>query len=77
MQDDLLHSRLTVGETLSYAADLRMSPETTEDQRKDRVDYVMRLMGITHCRDVFVGDTRLKGISGAKAAFSGRGMRTL
>jgi ABC-type molybdenum transport system ATPase subunit/photorepair protein PhrA len=46
MQDDLIHSHLTVVETLSYTAELRMPSTSTAAERKDREEYVMKLMGI-------------------------------
>eukprot|EP00981_Chlorochromonas_danica_P000564 scaffold131_cov174-Ochromonas_danica.AAC.1 len=66
MQDDLLHAELTVYETLSYAAQLRMPSGTTAEERRNRIDEVMDLMGIAHCRNVIIGNTRRKGISGGE-----------
>ena len=66
MQDDLLHSELTVFETLSYAANLRLPKGYSKDQRLDRVEEVMLLMGIAYCRGTIIGDTRRKGISGGE-----------
>jgi ABC-type multidrug transport system ATPase subunit len=65
MQDDLLHAELTVYETLWYAAQLRMRAYTNEERTK-RIDEVLSMMGISHCRDVIIGDTRRKGISGGE-----------
>jgi len=66
MQDDLVHAMLTVGETLRYTAALRMGWKYTRKERDDRCDEVLKLMGIDYCRDVIVGDTRNKGISGGE-----------
>lgn len=66
MQDDLLHAELTVAETLYWASLLRMPLETTEEERAQRVQEVIDLMGIDHCRDTIVGNTRKKGISGGE-----------
>jgi len=66
MQDDLLHANLTVEEVLWYAAALRMSKGSTTDDRKARVDDVLKTMGINYTRNVIVGDTRMKGISGGE-----------
>eukprot|EP00602_Paraphysomonas_sp_CaronLab_P006649 CAMPEP_0185035536 /NCGR_PEP_ID=MMETSP1103-20130426/27085_1 /TAXON_ID=36769 /ORGANISM="Paraphysomonas bandaiensis, Strain Caron Lab Isolate" /LENGTH=593 /DNA_ID=CAMNT_0027572661 /DNA_START=1 /DNA_END=1782 /DNA_ORIENTATION=+ len=65
MQDDLLHAELTVYETLSYAAQLRLV-DMTNAERQTRIEEVMKMMGIEHCRDVIIGDTRRKGISGGE-----------
>ena len=66
MQDDLVHPNFKVSEVLSFAAELRMSRTIGAAERNERVTYVMKLMGINHCRDVIVGDTRNKGISGGE-----------
>jgi ABC-type multidrug transport system ATPase subunit len=66
MQDDLIHSHLTVGETVQYTAELRMDRHSTAAQRTERENYVLNLLGISYCRDTIVGDTRHKGISGGE-----------
>ena len=66
MQDDLVNANFTVYETLQYTARLRMSASTTSFEHRKRISLVMKLMGITHCRDVIVGDSRRKGISGGE-----------
>jgi ATP-binding cassette subfamily G (WHITE) protein 2 len=66
MQDDLLHGELTVQETLYFAANLRMSPDLSEEARLKRIDQVIELMGIDYIRYVMVGDARVKGISGGE-----------
>ena len=47
MQDDLVHAHLTVAETLAYTAELRMPSTTTYEERAEREEYVMKLMGIS------------------------------
>lgn len=66
MQDDLLHAELTVFETLNYAANLRLPKGFSKEQRADRVEEVLELMGISYCKQVIIGDTRRKGISGGE-----------
>lgn len=66
MQDDLLHGELTVFESLYYAAQLRMPPETTEEARLQRIDHVLNLMNIEYTRHALVGNARRKGISGGE-----------
>lgn len=67
LQDDLLHAELTVLETISYAAKLRLAGKVASDEeREDIVDEVIALMGISHVKDVIIGDTRKKGISGGE-----------
>jgi len=66
MQDDLLHPDLTVEQTLVCTSRLRLPKISTKSDIKERVDTVISLMGIGHCRHVVVGDTRRKGISGGE-----------
>lgn len=66
MQDDLLNAYFTVLETLQYTAHLRMPADTSAHARRSRIELVMRLMGISHCRHVIVGDSRVKGVSGGE-----------
>jgi len=66
MQDDVLHAELTVMETLKYAAELRLPPQLTNVERLERIEEVIELMGISHRKDVIVGDSRIKGISGGE-----------
>ncbi|RYH22358.1 ATP-binding cassette domain-containing protein, partial [archaeon] len=66
MQDDLLHAELTVQETLWYSAALRMPYHTPPTKREERISELLTLLGILHCRDVIIGDSRHKGISGGE-----------
>ena len=66
MQDDLVHAQLTVQETLMYTAALRLPNTADLAERQRRCDESLKTMGIEYCRDVIVGDTRNKGISGGE-----------
>ena len=66
MQDDLVHAMLTVHETLMYTAALRLPAGTEFQERLRRCDECLKTMGIEYCRDVIVGDSRNKGISGGE-----------
>ena len=58
MQDDLLHAELTVDETLMFNALLRLPEATLLEDRTSQKDYVLDLMGISHVKDVIIGDSR-------------------
>ncbi|MFD5119469.1 FHA domain-containing protein [Streptomyces sp. NPDC058385] len=45
-QDDILHSQLTVRRALGYAAELRFPQDTEKSERRDRVDEVVRELGL-------------------------------
>lgn len=67
MQDDLLHAELTVKETIRYHAKLRLAGSELDDAgKKQRQKDVISLMGLDHVKDVIIGDTQRKGISGGE-----------
>ncbi|MGC0335701.1 FHA domain-containing protein [Streptomyces sp. SLBN-8D4] len=45
-QDDILHAQLTVRSALSYAAELRFPQDTAKAERRERVDEVIRELGL-------------------------------
>lgn len=66
MQDDLLNAHLTVEETLWYSAELRLPNSFTTEQRQQRVEEALVEMGLVHARNVIVGNSLKKGISGGE-----------
>ena len=50
MQDDLLNGHLTVEETLTYTARLRLDRAFTEAQRTQRIEEVIRECNLSKCR---------------------------
>mmetsp|Transcript_2884 Transcript_2884/g.4016 ORF Transcript_2884/g.4016 Transcript_2884/m.4016 type:complete len:104 (+) Transcript_2884:138-449(+) len=66
MQDDVLHAEFTVYETIWYAAYLRLGSAWDSKAREDRINELLALVEIDHRRNVIVGDTRSKGISGGE-----------
>jgi ABC-type multidrug transport system ATPase subunit len=60
-QDDVVHRQLTVKQALGYAAQLRMSPDATEGERKWVVRQVLEELEMTpHA------DTRIEKLSGGQ-----------
>ncbi|XP_068324521.1 ABC transporter G family member 22-like [Pyrus communis] len=66
MQDDLLFSHLTVKETLTYAALLRLPLTLTRNQKKERAMNVINELGLERCQDTLIGGTFVKGVSGGE-----------
>lgn len=60
-----LFPALTVRETLTYAAELRLYAVPAAE-RRDRIEQVIRSLGLTDCANTLVGDENLKGISGGE-----------
>lgn len=66
LQDDVLISTLTVAETLYYSAWTRVASIKTEEQLQERVNTLLKMMGLDHVRNSIVGDAMHKGISGGQ-----------
>ncbi len=60
-QDDILHTQLTVRRALIYAAELRFPDDTRQRERKDRVDEVLRQLGLENRKD-----NRISSLSGGQ-----------
>lgn len=60
-QKDIVHTELTVGQALDYAAQLRMPADTTRAERNARIQEVLEDLGLSHRRDVPV-----KNLSGGQ-----------
>ncbi|MUL67341.1 ABC transporter ATP-binding protein [Mycobacterium sp. CBMA 234] len=50
-QDDVVHRQLTVSQALNYAAELRLPPDTTKDDRDAVVERVLGELELTQHRD--------------------------
>jgi len=60
-QKDIIHMELTVFQALDFAAKLRMPPDTTNDERIQRVEEVMEDLDLSHRRD-----TQISQLSGGQ-----------
>ena len=66
MQQDILLPTLTVRETLQYAADLRLPPPTTAEDRKRIVEEVILELGLKECANTRIGNHQHRGCSGGE-----------
>lgn len=62
MQDDYLLANLTVLENLEFAADMRLN--LSSEEKMERVNKVIKDIGLTNCKSTRIGDSLLRGISG-------------
>ena len=60
-QDDVVHGQLTVNQALSYAAELRLPPDTTKEDRAQVVAQVLEELEMTQH-----ADTRVDKLSGGQ-----------
>ncbi|AFY61378.1 FHA domain-containing protein [Synechococcus sp. PCC 6312] len=58
-QRNIIHEELSVAQALDYAARLRMPPDTTPNERAERVQAVLNELGLSHRRHVPI--SRLSG----------------
>ncbi|XP_011042541.1 PREDICTED: ABC transporter G family member 22 isoform X2 [Populus euphratica] len=65
-QDDVLFPHLTVKETLTYAALLRLPKTLTEEQKQKRAIDVIYELGLERCQDTMIGGSFVRGVSGGE-----------
>lgn len=57
---------LSVFETIRYSALLRLPSTMSRAEKLQRVESVIASLGLSGCRDTWIGDTVNKGISGGE-----------
>ncbi|MCL7038524.1 hypothetical protein MKW94_015286 [Papaver nudicaule] len=65
-QDDVLYPHLTVLETLTYTALLRLPSKLTKEEKIEQAELVIMELGLTRCSNSIVGNALLRGISGGE-----------
>ncbi|CAN7069314.1 unnamed protein product [Brassica rapa subsp. trilocularis] len=65
-QDDVLFPHLTVKETLTYAARLRLPKTLTREQKEQRAIEVIQELGLERCQDTMIGGAFVRGVSGGE-----------
>ncbi|RVW65089.1 ABC transporter G family member 21 [Vitis vinifera] len=65
-QDDVLYPHLTVLETLTYAALLRLPKKLTREEKIEQAELIIVELGLTRCRNSVIGGPLLRGISGGE-----------
>lgn len=65
-QDDIIHRDLTVGQALSFTARLRLPPDTTDAEIRERIRRVLQQLSLESTEHVLIGSPEKKGISGGQ-----------
>ncbi|XP_062081904.1 ABC transporter G family member 11 [Humulus lupulus] len=65
-QDDNLIGTLTVRETISYSAQLRLPDKMAWSEKRALVESTIVEMGLQDCADTVIGNWHLRGISGGE-----------
>ncbi|KAL6624340.1 hypothetical protein ACP70R_031661 [Stipagrostis hirtigluma subsp. patula] len=66
MQDDLLYPMLTVRETLLFAAEFRLPRALPPAAKADRVEALIKQLGLTLAANTIIGDEGHRGVSGGE-----------
>ncbi|KAL2505600.1 ABC transporter G family member 21 [Abeliophyllum distichum] len=62
----MLYPHLTVLETLTYAALLRLPNKLTRQEKTEHAEFIIIELGLTTCRNSMVGGSLFRGISGGE-----------
>ncbi|KAJ8432575.1 hypothetical protein Cgig2_026623 [Carnegiea gigantea] len=65
-QDDVLFPQLSVEETLVFAAFLRLPSSMSTKQKYQRVEMIIKELGLERCRHTRVGGGLVRGVSGGE-----------
>eukprot|EP00253_Pinus_taeda_P001194 PITA_01194 len=65
-QEDILYDKLTVYETLLFAAKLRLPSNMNQQQKLAKVETALQSLGLERCRNTLVGGYFLRGVSGGE-----------
>lgn len=65
-QEDVLYPHLTVLETLTYAALLKLPSTLTKKEKMEQAELIIMELGLTRCRNSIIGGPLLRGISGGE-----------
>ncbi|KAJ3410044.1 ATP-binding cassette sub- G member 2 [Chytriomyces hyalinus] len=65
-QDDLMFTNLSVEETLTYAAKLRLPSKFSDAEKKEEVDKIIMQLNLSNCRKTWIGNSLVRGISGGE-----------
>ncbi|KAJ2357551.1 hypothetical protein GGF43_001395, partial [Coemansia sp. RSA 2618] len=66
-QDDIMHPLLTVQETLTYAAKLRLpNKHYTAAQKSERVSTIIKQLRLSGVKDSRIGNANVRGVSGGE-----------
>ncbi|KAM6592638.1 hypothetical protein CsatA_000341 [Cannabis sativa] len=65
-QEDVFLGTLTVRETITYSAHLRVSNKISKEEIENLVEKTIEEMGLEHCADNKIGNWYFRGISGGE-----------
>ncbi|CAD5121041.1 DgyrCDS9580 [Dimorphilus gyrociliatus] len=66
MQQDLFFEALTLRETLTFTATIRLSDSMSQREKLKKVDEIVEVLGLTNCIDTVMGGVSMRGLSGGE-----------
>ncbi|KAL1356917.1 ABC transporter G family member STR [Arachis hypogaea] len=66
MQDDQLFPMLTVFETFMFAAEVRLPPSVSREEKRKRVYELLDQLGLQSATHTYIGDEGRRGVSGGE-----------
>ncbi|XP_009557822.1 broad substrate specificity ATP-binding cassette transporter ABCG2 isoform X2 [Cuculus canorus] len=77
VQDDVVMGTLTVRENLKFSAALRLPKSVKEQEKNERVNHIIRELGLTKVADSKVGTQFTRGVSGGERKRTNIGMELI
>lgn len=65
-QDDVMHTFLTVKETIDFSATMRLPKAMSSKDKAERVKETITQLGLNTCKHTRIGNTIVRGISGGE-----------
>lgn len=65
MQEDYMLPTFTPYEAFRFVTNLRL-PDLSEEEKEKRVNLIIKNLGLEKCRNTWIGDTRIRGVSGGE-----------
>ncbi|CAG5124963.1 unnamed protein product, partial [Candidula unifasciata] len=77
VQDDTVMGTLSIRENIQFSAALRLPSSVTAAERNERVNNVIRELGLDKCADTKVGNEFIRGVSGGERKRCSIGMELI
>ncbi|EMP29345.1 ATP-binding cassette sub-family G member 2 [Chelonia mydas] len=77
VQDDVVMGTLTVRENLQFSAALRLPTSVKEQEKEERIDQIIKELGLTKVADSKVGTQFIRGVSGGERKRTNIGMELI
>uniref|UniRef100_A0A8C8S678 ABC-type xenobiotic transporter n=1 Tax=Pelusios castaneus TaxID=367368 RepID=A0A8C8S678_9SAUR len=77
VQDDVVMGTLTIRENFQFSAALRLPTSVKEKEKRERIDQIIKELGLTKVADSKVGTQFIRGVSGGERKRTNIGMELI